>query len=59
MEKQIKGIEYQLKSEERRVSCSRCLRGFDTKVFWMETGGAICHFIFPTKEQPYVCEDCG
>ncbi len=58
MEEQMREIEFQLKSEERRVSCSKCLRGFDIKVFWLECEGAICHFVFPVKDKPYICKDC-
>lgn len=58
MGEQIREIEFQMVSEERRVSCSKCLRGFDIKVFWMEHKGAICHFIFPVKDNQYICEDC-
>lgn len=58
MEEQVREIKFSMVSETRLVSCSKCLRGFDIKVFWMEHNGAICHFIFPVKEKPFVCKDC-
>ncbi len=59
MDEQIREINFSMVSEERKVSCSKCLKSFDIKVFWMEHDGAICHFIFPVADKPFVCKECG
>ena len=54
----MKDIEFKMKSETRRVMCHDCFTIVFGKVFFMEHKGAVAHFIFPTIEEPFICDNC-
>ena len=53
-----KTIEFKMLSEMRRVMCYKCFTIVFTKVFFMAHKSAVTHFIFPTKEKPFICDEC-
>jgi len=51
-------LTFKMKSEMRKIICHECLAVVHGKVFFMEMKGALVHFLSPTKDNHFICDEC-
>ena len=51
-------LTFKMKKETRKVMCYRCFTVVQGEVFFMECKGALAHFIAPTIDKHFICDEC-